>query len=71
MKVFSNRIVLSVALSLASLVGVLRGQEARQKWVFRIRSLFEERRQEAEQKKLEKEGGILLDDIEISSYHNS
>lgn len=69
MKKFTNRLILLVALSLSSLVGMLKGQEARQKWVFRMKSLLDEKRQSEEQKKIYKNGGVPLDDIEIASFH--
>lgn len=69
MKKSINRLVLMVALSVGSLVGFLKGTEAKQKWVFRIRSRFEEKRQMAENKKLLKDGGVPLDDIEMASFH--
>ncbi len=60
-----------VALSIGSIVGLFKGTEAKQKWVFRIKSRFEEKRQMDEIKKIQKGGGVLLDDIEIASYHRS
>lgn len=69
MKKFINRAVLLVALSIGSIVGLFKGTEAKQKWVFRIKSRFEEKRQMDEIKKIQKGGGVLLDDIEIASYH--
>lgn len=69
MKKFTNRLVLFVALSLGSILGMLKGQEARQKWVFRVKSRLDEKRQSEEQKKLYKNGAVALDDIELASYH--
>ena len=69
MKKFINRAVLLAALSIGSIVGLFKGTEAKQKWVFRIKSRFEEKRQMDEIKKIQKGGGVLLDDIEIASYH--
>lgn len=63
--------VLVLALSIGSIVGIFRGNEAKQKWVFRIRSRFEEKRQMAEQKKLIRGGGVALDDIELAAFHNN
>lgn len=61
--------VLLLALSIGSIVGLFKGTEAKQKWVFRIKSRLEEKRQMAEIKKIKQGGGVLLDDIEIASYH--
>lgn len=71
MKKLSNRLILSLALTVGTIVGIFKGSEAKQKWVFRIKSRFEEKRQLAQQKKLMREGGILLDDIEIAAFHNN
>lgn len=70
MKKNINRLVLFVALSIGSIVGFFKGNEAKQKWMFRIKSRFDEKRQMAENKKLLKGGGVLLDDIEIASFHS-
>ena len=48
MKTLRNRTILLLALSVASIVGVFKGNEAKQKWVFRIKSRFDEKRQLAE-----------------------
>jgi len=69
MKKLINRGLLFAALSIGSIVGLFKGTEAKQKWVFRVKSRFEEKRQMAETKKIQKDGGVLLDDIEIASYH--
>jgi hypothetical protein len=71
MKTMRNRTILLLALSVASIVGVFKGNEAKQKWVFRIKSRFDEKRQLAEQKKLLRGGGVALDDIEMAAFHNN
>jgi hypothetical protein len=63
--------ILVLALSTGAIVGIFRGSEAKQKWVFRIRSRFEEKRQIAEQKRLIRGGGVDLDDIELAAFHNN
>jgi hypothetical protein len=63
--------ILLLALSIGSIVGIFRGNEAKQKWVFRIKSRFDEKRQIAEQKKLLRDGGVALDDIELAAFHNN
>ena len=70
MKKISNRLILFVALTIGTIVGIFKGSEAKQKWVFRIKSRFEEKRHLAELEKIKKDGGVLLDDIEIASFHN-
>jgi hypothetical protein len=54
-----------------SIVGIFRGSEAKQKWFFRIKSRFDEKRQLAEQQRLMRDGGVALDDIEIAAFHNN
>jgi hypothetical protein len=71
MKTLRNRMILLLALSIGTIVGIFRGNEAKQKWVFRIRSRFDEKRQMAEQKKLIRGGGVALDDIELAAFHNN
>jgi hypothetical protein len=48
---------------------MFKGTEAKQKWVFRIKSRFEEKRHLAEEKKIVRQGGVALDDIEIAAFH--
>ena len=50
-------------------VGVVKGEEARQKFMFKARSKYDNRKQTAEQRSILRKGGVLLDDIEIASYH--
>jgi len=71
MKTLRNRTILLIAFTVASIVGVFWGSEAKQKWVFRIKSRFDEKRQLAEQKKLVRHGGVALDDIEMAAFHNN
>lgn len=63
--------ILLLALSIGTIVGIFRGSEAKQKWVFRIKSRFAEKRQMAEQRKLIRGGGVALDDIELAAFHNN
>jgi hypothetical protein len=71
MKTIRNRTILLLALTIGTIVGIFKGSEAKQKWVFRIKSRFEEKRQLAEQKKLLRHGGVPLDEIEIAAFHNN
>lgn len=63
--------ILLLAITIGTIVGIFRGSEAKQKWVFRIKSRFEEKRLLAEQKKLVRGGGVALDDIELAAFHNN
>ncbi|MCS3799736.1 hypothetical protein [Niastella sp. OAS944] len=71
MKTIRNRMILLLALSIGTIVGIFRGSEAKQKWVFRIKSRFDEKRQIAEQKKLIRGGGVALDEVELAAFHNN
>ena len=51
------------------LLGMVRGEEAKQKWVFKIKSKSDNKRLIAEKRQQAKKGGVLLDDIEMASYH--
>jgi hypothetical protein len=66
----TNRWALILIIAVGTLIGIFRGTEARQKWVFKIKNRYEEKRQLAEQKKLLRSGRVALDDIEIASYHS-
>ena len=63
--------VLFLAVTIGGMVGLLKGEEAKQKWVFKIRSKYENRRLIAERRSIARKGGVLLDDIELASYHNN
>jgi hypothetical protein len=69
MNQFNNRWVLILIITVGTVIGILKGTEARQKWVFKIKNRYEEKRQLAEQKKLLRSGGVPLDDIELASFH--
>jgi predicted metal-dependent enzyme (double-stranded beta helix superfamily) len=71
MSTIRNRTVFLLAITVGSVVGMFKGTEAKQKWVFKIKSRFEEKRHLAEQKKFVRQGGVALDDIEIASFHNN
>ncbi len=71
MSTIRNRTVLLLALTVGSVVGMFKGTEAKQKWVFRIKSRFEEKRPQAEEKKFNRQGGVTMDDIEIAAFHNN
>ena len=56
-------------LTVGSMIGMLRGTQARQKWVFKMKNRYAEKRLLAEQKKLLRNGGVVLDDIELAAFH--
>lgn len=69
MESFKHRFALLLIVLTATLIGIFKGAEAKQKWVFKIKDKHVNRRQMAEQKTIARKGGVLLDDIELSSYH--
>jgi hypothetical protein len=71
MKSVKNKMVVFLAVAIGGMVGLVKGEEAKQKWVFRIRSKYENRRLMAERKSIARKGGVLLDDIEMASYHKN
>jgi hypothetical protein len=66
-----NKMVVFLAVTVGGMVGLFKGEEAKQKWVFRIRSKYDNRRLMAERKSIARKGGVVLDDIEMASYHNN
>ena len=71
MKGFKNKVVVFLAVSVGGMIGIIKGEEAKQKWVFRMKSKYENRRLMAERKSIARKGGVLLDDIELASFHNN
>ncbi len=65
----NNKWVMTFIVSVGTVISMFKGAEARQKWVFKIKNRFEEKKLLAEQKKLVRSGGVLLDDIELASFH--
>ena len=68
---FKNRVVVFLAVSVGGMIGLVKGEEAKQKWVFRMKSKYDNRRLMAERKSLARKGGVLLDDIELAAFHNN
>jgi len=71
MKGVKNKMVVFLAVTVGGMIGVVKGEEAKQKWVFRMKSKYDNRRLMAERKTLARKGGVLLDDIELAAYHNN
>lgn len=68
MNQFQHKLVIMLAVFVGSIVGLFRGSEARQKWVYRIKSRYEDKRQVAAKKPL-MPGEVMLDDIELAAFH--
>ena len=71
MKQVNNKLVVLLAIVIGTIIGIFKGSEAKQKWVFKIKNRHEEKRQLAEHKKLLREGGVPLDDIEMAAFHRN
>ncbi len=69
MKGFKKKLAVVLVFSVAALVGLFKGTEARQKWVFKLKNKHDHRRQIAEKRSIARNGGVLLDDIEMAAYH--
>jgi hypothetical protein len=69
MKMLKNRLAIKLIWVFAGLLGVLKGAEAKQKWVFKIKNKFLNRKQVRENKLIALKGGVLLDDIELAAFH--
>jgi hypothetical protein len=71
MKKYRTKLVIFIALTIGTLIGTFKGEEAKQKWVFKVRSKYDNKRLMAERRLIARKGGVLLDDIELASYHNN
>jgi hypothetical protein len=48
-------------------IGMIKGSEVRNKWISKMKFRYEEKK---ETKKIVPRGGIMLDEIEESTYHS-
>jgi hypothetical protein len=71
MKRYTNKVVVFLAVTIGTVIGVFKGEEAKQKWVFKMRTKYDNRRLMAERRQVARKGGVLLDDIELASFHNN
>lgn len=69
MNQLNNKWAIVLIIAVGTVISILRGTEARQKWLFKIKNRIEEKRQLAEHKLL-RSGGVELDDVEIQSFHS-
>jgi len=69
MKVVFYKFFFRMILLTGIVIGILKGQEARQKWVSKKKIKYEAKR--AFQKKSDRDQSlVMLDDIEMSTYHS-
>lgn len=69
MEAIRQRFTIAFLVLTSILIGLFKGAQAKQKWAFKIKDKYINRRHIAEQKSIARKGGVLLDDIEMSSYH--
>ena len=70
MNQFQHKMVIMLAVFVGTVVGLFRGTEAKQKWVYKIKSRYEDKRQMAAKKTI-RVGEVMLDDIELAAFHNN
>lgn len=64
MKQFNHRMFIAAVVVAGLFIGVLKGQEARSRWITKMKTRDESR-------KVKNPNEVELDDYEIASYHNS
>lgn len=69
-KIYKNWPIVMM-LAFAPIIGLFKGSEAKQKFVFKLRNKQEEKKHLAEEQRTIRNGGVALDDIELASYHKS
>jgi len=67
MKKFFSSMLLGMILVAGLFIGMIKGSEVRNKWVSKMKFRYEEKK---ETRKLIPKGGIMLDEIEESTYHS-
>ncbi|MBS1600163.1 MAG: hypothetical protein JST75_18190 [Bacteroidetes bacterium] len=71
MRSHKNRLVVFLAVTIGTIIGLFKGEEAKQKWFFKIKSKYDNKRLIAERKQIARKGGVQLDEIELSSFHTN
>ncbi|MEO6315764.1 MAG: hypothetical protein ABIU63_01865 [Chitinophagaceae bacterium] len=69
MKNFYRNILLGVVVLFASVVGWVKGIDAKQKLVYKWKSNYDEKRQLARKRVAQRKGQVVLDDVEWASFH--
>lgn len=59
----------SLILMSGMLIGMVKGQEVKQKWVSKMKNRYEEQRAPSKTIKY-KQAEIMLDEIELATYHS-
>jgi hypothetical protein len=67
MKGMKRKMAITLALVTASLIGTFRGTEAKQRFISRIRTRYEDMKKFIPKEQSE----VVLDEFEFSAFHNS
>lgn len=70
MKPLKILLALVFVVLISTLIEFFKGSEAKQKWILKIRNKYDNRRQVTDHKSLEHSGDVVLDEIELASYHS-
>jgi len=71
MKNFYRNVLLGTVMVLATIVGWVKGTEAKQKLVYKWKTNYNEKRQLAKKRMALRKGQVVLDDVEWAAFHNS
>jgi hypothetical protein len=71
MKKMYRGFLLTLIMVAATILGWVKGTEAKQKWVYKWKSSYDEKRQLAKKRMASRKGGVVLDDIEWASFHKN
>jgi hypothetical protein len=69
MKQLLHKILLSMILSGGLFIGMVKGQEVKQKWIAKMKDRYEGK-ESASHKNPNNPEEVMLDEYEISSYHS-
>jgi hypothetical protein len=70
MKGMKLNYVLAVVVVFGTVLWIFKNSETRQKWSFILKEKQNYRKFLAEQRSIARNGGVLLDEIELAAYHN-
>ena len=70
MKNFGFRILALLVVCSSTWVFLVRGSEAKQRWVFKMKDRYEARKMLAQKRQVKRRGGVVLDDMEMQAYHS-
>ncbi len=71
MKNFYKTVLFGIVMVLSTVVGWVKGTEAKQKWVYKWKTSYDEKRQLAKKRIALRKGQVVLDEVEWAAFHNS